>query len=621
MQKYYIGLYFHETIRAKNFVFFDISLKSLITSCNDVVREFIMKREEKILFLILLITFNFFLLKTFVGVSFNKFDSIDANPQTNKGEINDEIDPYLSSISSSGNIYYEWIQERPFYIYSMKIDSQDNIYIAGWSGGLRIAKYNTSGDLLLEIAWSLGGIFICNDIDFDSEGNIYATGRYEKVVFIVKFNKSGDYQWHDTWDGITTSGDLGNGIAVDSSNNVYITGYTSVPPSDTDLFLLKYDNMGNQLWNRTWGGSNSERGQAIRIDQSDNIYIAGDTRSFGTGRDDMVIIKYDTSGNVIWDYVWGGDDHDYGNILTFDLSGNIYLGGTTWSYGEGNADMVFLKFDNDGTLISNHTWGTSAREISTGLEFDSSGNLYATGTQGQVLEGTKLYIIKFDHSLEYEWYMIHPNNDYWDVGGGDIRFDSKNNIYLSGNKMRYATGFLMKCNPNEIKKKPRLEKTISLTTTFETSMELFMNSYADGTHRVTAIFKIKAYTDSLLIEVNYESQLIQYTKIIVENKASQVKSIYSIGEKQTLQIDSYNDYNFVFYLNYTHTYRSCIEDDGIYCNLDEERIKSGEKYSKLYDFSPENPLISGFSLFYILSIIFTLIIYVIRRTNKLYKST
>ena len=312
---------------------------------------------KKYLFLLLLISICTFQLHFFLDYESKR--------------IENEFSPISDSISSSGNLFYNRLIETSFLIRTMTMDFDENIYIAGDDDNiLFIAKYDISGNLLLCLNWSLGSNFYCNGIGIDSEDNIYATGRFDKKLFLVKFNQTGNYKWHETWLDTSETEAIGNSIAIDSLDNIYISGY-----SGNNLLLLKYNSIGNQLWNQTWGGTNFQNGIAIDVDQSDDIYVVGYTNSFGNGYFDLCLIKFDTNGNVIWDDVWGGDLHDYGNTLVIASNGDIYVGGRTYSYGEGDADVCILKYNSDGTLLTNRNWGTIGKENCADMTFDQLGNL------------------------------------------------------------------------------------------------------------------------------------------------------------------------------------------------------------------------------------------------------
>jgi len=115
-------------------------------------------------------------------------------------------------------------------------------------------------------------------------------------MILVKYDSSGVQQWNRTWGGIDR--DYGVVPAVDSSDNVYVSGGTdSFGAGSWDAVLVKYDSSGVQQWYRTWGGSNEDNGRGVAVDSSDNVYLAGRTFNFGAGSSDMYLVKYGVDGN------------------------------------------------------------------------------------------------------------------------------------------------------------------------------------------------------------------------------------------------------------------------------------------------------------------------------------
>ena len=109
--------------------------------------------------------------------------------------------------------------------------------------------------------------------------------------------------------------------------------------------------------NIIWGGSSGDRGMGIALDDSGNIYITGRTESFGAGSDDAFIAKYDSAGNSLLNITWGGSNSEGGNDIVLDNSGNIYITGGTENFGAGDRDAFIAKYlsgDDDTPRISGY---------------------------------------------------------------------------------------------------------------------------------------------------------------------------------------------------------------------------------------------------------------------------
>jgi len=206
-------------------------------------------------------------------------------------------------------------------------------------------------------------------------------------------------EWNKTWGGLAN--DNGYGIAADSSGNLFITGDTnSYGAANQDAFLLKYDSSGNLEWNKTWGGSNGDHGLGIAVDASGNVFITGYTSSYGAGNQDAFLLKYDSSGNLEWNKTWGGSLGDFGRGVAVDSSGNIFITGDT-NRGTAGPDVFLLKYDSSGNFQWEKTWGGFATDIGRGVAVDGSGNVFITGHNnqgGNPGSGADVFLFKYDSS-------------------------------------------------------------------------------------------------------------------------------------------------------------------------------------------------------------------------------
>jgi uncharacterized delta-60 repeat protein len=290
-------------------------------------------------------------------------------------------------------------------------DGAGNIYITGYTYSFGagncdafIAKYDSAGTSLLNITWGGGNYDAANGITVDGAGNIYITGstfgagQYE--AFIAKYDSAGTSLLNITRD--SSDGDSGNDIVLDGTGNIYITGSTySIGTGDSDAFIAKYNSTGTSLLNITWGGSNSDRGHGIAVDGAGNIYITGETSSFGAGDSDAFIVKYDSAGTSLLNITWGGNNGDSGNGIALDGSENIYITGGFNRFVEGSEDAFIAKYDSAGTSLLNITWAGSNDDSGSGIAVDGSGNIYITGYTYRFGEGdSNAFIAKYNLTID-----------------------------------------------------------------------------------------------------------------------------------------------------------------------------------------------------------------------------
>ncbi|MHA1492157.1 MAG: SBBP repeat-containing protein [Promethearchaeota archaeon] len=296
------------------------------------------------------------------------------------------------------------------------MDSLHNAYLAGFTGSfgagyydMCLVKYDSLGTQQWNVTWGGSGDDSCNGVAVDSLDNIYVAGYTSSFgagsydMCLVKYNSStGTQQWNVTWGG--SSGDAGLGVAVDSLDNIYVAGSTDSWRDSNDMCLVKYDSSGARLWNVTWGGNGYDRANGVAVDSLDNIYVAGYTSSFGAGSYDMCLVKYNSStGTQQWNVTWGGSSSDEGNGVAVDSLDNIYVVGSTQSFGAEGSDICLVKHDSStGARQWNVAWGESNDDYGRCVAVDSLDNIYVTGiTDSFGAGGYDLFLVKNLQSYIY----------------------------------------------------------------------------------------------------------------------------------------------------------------------------------------------------------------------------
>lgn len=190
------------------------------------------------------------------------------------------------------------------------------------------------------------------DVKQVSDGNFVFVGYAEgigsgkKDVWLVKLDDNGVTQWQRTFGG--SSYERGYSFQETNGQGLIITGYTSsFGDGDKDVWLIKTNRNGHEEWNRRFGGDKDEEG-AMVIQTDDGGYIVtGETWSFGSGTNDIYIVRTDENGNRLWNRTYGGTRSDFADAIAAWDDGFIIFG-TTWSYGEGEYDVMFMRTDEQG---------------------------------------------------------------------------------------------------------------------------------------------------------------------------------------------------------------------------------------------------------------------------------
>lgn len=387
----------------------------------------------------------------------DNFPTISA---LHKNKIGDArfSDIFITKLNASGNgiVYSTYLGGNSDDIGNgIAVDSSGNVSITGFTHSSNfptvlalyknkvgesdafIVKVNTSGDNLVYSTYLGGsGSDGGREIAIDTFGNAYVTGwtysnNFPTVsaimgskaagyqdAFITKINPSGSELVYSMYLG-GSNYDIGNGIAVDTFGNAYVTGYTNSTDFPTasavyesyaggyhDAFITKINPPGNKLVYSTYlGGGNDDIGYDIAVDISGNAYITGLTWSnnFPTisplykniaGNNDAFITKLNTTGSVVYSTYLGGNMYDSGHGITTDISGNAYITGVTRSdnfpatsaaHGSsaGNNDAFITKLNTAGNkLVYSLYLGGDNDDAGYGIAVDAARNAYIAGRTG-----------------------------------------------------------------------------------------------------------------------------------------------------------------------------------------------------------------------------------------------
>ena len=239
-----------------------------------------------------------------------------------------------------------------------------------------------SQTLLTETTWGGAGSDAAEGVASAADGSSYVVGLTDSFttdpfgnpspkIFVVKFAPNGSLTWQRIWNGTTIRGLGRPDVAVSADGSVYVTGITA--DNGNDAVLLKFDSGGTLLWERTWGGPESDAGLAVATGLDGSAYITGSETSFGSGFGQFVV-KFDSAGNLVWQRI---ADRVNGNAVAVGPDGSVYAAGTTPRDDIGNFDMVVLKITAAGSQVWQRTY-------SAGDVVDPRGRM-AAGPDGSIV--------------------------------------------------------------------------------------------------------------------------------------------------------------------------------------------------------------------------------------------
>ncbi len=321
----------------------------------------------------------------------------------------------------------------------------------------------------------------------------------------------------------TTLTDVAIGVTVDGNKNIYVTGVTygnfdGIPNNDAgcaanptneeicaEAFLVKYSPFGVKLWSKTIGKSGYDMGVRVSTDNSNNVYVAGNTKTSlaGTnkGSEDIFLIKYNSDGNYIWGIQEGTAQKD--NVGGFVINGpKIYLAGTTegtfaGQSNYGSSDAILIKFqDIDTATVSAEYYrqfGTSNADVATSITKigdNQSAVFYIGGfTDGVFSNNTD----NAARDLFLASYAVNGTQRFvkqWGTDADDrinaITTDSSGVIYVAGSTMGSFTEAITRADSDSF-----VSKIIPGTTSGNTSIAWnkqfnSVNNGADNSNSITS---------------------------------------------------------------------------------------------------------------------------------------
>ncbi|MEA3457369.1 MAG: hypothetical protein U9R21_01675 [Candidatus Thermoplasmatota archaeon] len=313
--------------------------------------------------------------------------------------------------------------------------------IEAHDGGYIITGYTRSSGSGLDDVWLIRTDDHGNEIWNKTYGGIYdewgkhvirvhggyviagakASSHGNMDIWIIKIDEYGNELWNKTFGG--KNSDYGNRILqLDDGGYVIVGNTISYGAGFFDIWLIKIDEYGNELWNKTFGGNDADRGEDI-IQTSDGGYlITGGATPSDAGWDDVILIKTNENGDMQWTKSYGGSDQDiaYSVILTDD--GGYLLGGTTASYGPGSFNAWLIKTDEWGDEIWNKTFGGIRGEESADriIQLEDGSYVFVGDTYSYGAGAGDFWLVKCQDYLPPKMSIIKPQEGFLYVLDKDI---------------------------------------------------------------------------------------------------------------------------------------------------------------------------------------------------------
>jgi hypothetical protein len=254
-------------------------------------------------------------------------------------------------------------------IWLVKTDSSGSLL---WSNNISVHDFDGGASIQLT---SDGGYIIGGFTE--SLGYIEGWGNYLETNFmLVKTDGYGNLKWQKTFAedrGIAFS-------AQETFDHGYIIAGSKKVGSDIDYYIVKTDQSGELQWDNYYGGDQSDLASGIIQTSDSGFAITGYSKSYGAGSSDIWLVKTDKSGTKLWDITFGGSNVDDSYRIIEANDNGLVVCGTTLSFGSGKEDFMLIKTDKNGNHEWSKTYGTKEKN-------ETSYNLIQTNDNGFLITG------------------------------------------------------------------------------------------------------------------------------------------------------------------------------------------------------------------------------------------
>lgn len=423
------------------------------------------------------------------------------------------------------------------------------------------------------------------------------------LIYLISFlpffisAKELELQFQKSWGG--SNFDFFNSGIVTTDGNIVVVGGTNssdadgiVSNGDRDAIIVQYDKNGNLIWQKNWGGNNLDSFGHV-IEGTDGFYyVVGYFNStnidgvVNNGDSDIIILKYDISGNLIWEKSFGGSREDT-SAKILEVNDGLIIIGKYWSTdidgltNKGRYDCLLLKIDFDGNLIWKKGWGGNSGEFFNDIKIDKNGNIVIVGKYDSTdidnhpLVGSyDAIVIKLDSDGEYLW--SKSLNSSATEGFNTINISNDNEYIISFESRGGDAGNNFPCGVIKYDENGNIlsTKKIDIENLFISSSIKFDNnsvfSIGDLTLLVQTDAGNKVDVEGVILNVTNDGEVIlnklwggsgseSFKNVFSDSK----NNIYIVGYTSSLDIDGLNNYGSgdSFLLKFSYIYDINLNDN------------------------------------------------------------
>lgn len=268
--------------------------------------------------------------------------------------------------------------------------------------------------------------------------NAFGEGLYD--VYLIRTDANGDTIWTKTYGG--SADDRGRSVRQLPDGGFIITGYTrSFGNGSKDAYLIRADSAGDTVWTRVFGRDFTVDGRSVRQTDDGGFIICGWHYSDIGFRENIYLLKVDSLGNELWSASYGGENNERGWCVEQTSDGGYIVVGWTESYGAGGSDVYLLKTDDQGDTLWTRTYGGELNDEGRYLKIKDDGGFIIAGKNLRSNNRQDFYLISTDSTGDTIWTRSYGTENGMEVAHSmDITSDGG---YILGGYYVGADGYYL----------------------------------------------------------------------------------------------------------------------------------------------------------------------------------
>jgi hypothetical protein len=238
----------------------------------------------------------------------------------------------------------------------------------------------------------------------------YGAGLFD--AYLVKTDASGNTEWEKAFGGYYN--DIAECVEQTEDGGYIIAGMTASQGAGlNDFYLIKTDALGDIEWVKNFGGYADDIAYSVQQTADNGYIIAGYTESYGAGDTDFYLVKTDALGNEEWEKTFGGNDAEVAYSIGQTADGGYILTGQTYSYDVGGGDIYLVKTNNTGTREWEQIYGGAGQDIAESVQQTTDGGYILAGfTDSSGAGATDVYLLRTDALGNVEWEQTVGGSGY-----------------------------------------------------------------------------------------------------------------------------------------------------------------------------------------------------------------